>query len=92
MDEAQRLADRVAVIAPGGIVAEGTPRHDRRPGHRGRPHPLHLPPGVTVGELPVAGRATVEGRVVDRHRRRRSRALHALTGWALERGVAARRA
>ena len=41
MDEAQYLADRVAVIAAGRIVAEGTP-DARRPGHgQGR---ISLPP------------------------------------------------
>jgi ABC-2 type transport system ATP-binding protein len=88
MDEAQRLADRVAIIAAGRIVAEGRPDElgdrERRPasitfrvaGNGGAPE---LPPGLEAsaganGELEITTSQPVE-------------ALHALTGWALERSL-----
>ena len=40
MDEAQYLANRVAVIARGEVVAEGPPSHDRRTGHDADGHPV----------------------------------------------------
>ena len=54
MDEAQRLADRVAIVAGGQIVAEG------RPGEIGRAEPVttitfRLPAGIAVAELPTRG-------------------------------------
>ena len=67
MDEAQVLADRVAIIAGGRIVAEG------RPGQLGgRATPtteirFRLPNGVGVGELPLDG-AKVEVSAGVRHR------------------------
>ena len=45
MDEAEELADRIAVIAGGRIVAEGTPGHARRPQPHGVDDPLHAPGG-----------------------------------------------
>ena len=86
MDEAQALADRVAVIAAGEIVAEGTPD---TLGGRDRAMSdisfLHTP-GTAVSQLPheVASVAQVrDGRVhiaaVDP-----ARPLYALTRWALE--------
>ena len=93
MDEAQFLADRVAIIRAGRIVAEGMPdelggRADAETTIRfaapaGR-RPGRRPGGA--GRLSVAaangGAATIEiatGEPVA--------ALNALTGWALERGV-----
>jgi ABC-2 type transport system ATP-binding protein len=86
MDEAQALAGRVAVIARGEIVAEGPPstlgdRHLADTAIRFR-----LPPGAelptSIGHLTRAGDGGVEMLVPDP-----VRALHELTGWALERGV-----
>jgi ABC-2 type transport system ATP-binding protein len=83
MDEAQELADRVAIIRRGEIVAEGAP--DELGGRDLRCEiRFRLPDGVGPGELPVDahiedGRATV---VTERP----LRPLNALTGWALERG------
>jgi ABC-2 type transport system ATP-binding protein len=85
MDEAQYLADRVAVIARGRIVAEGTPatlggRHAARARVRFR-LPAGSPlPAESTG--PPAADRTVE-LVPDNL----TRALHRLTGWALEAGV-----
>jgi ABC-2 type transport system ATP-binding protein len=85
MDEAQVLADRVAVIASGRIVAEGTPATIG-----GRDSALTrirfaLPAGVTAAELPVPGAVTDDGVTVEVAEP--TAALHQLTGWALERGT-----
>ena len=52
MEEAQRLADRVAIIAAGRIVAEGRPTSSA--GARRAPAEIRfrLPVGVAAGELP----------------------------------------
>lgn len=84
LDEAQRLADRVAVISSGRIVAEGDPatlggRDVARAQIRFR-----LPDGTTPPNM-----AGIEGsggsyRLASDHP---VPDLHALTGWALETGV-----
>jgi len=86
MDEAQHLADRVAVIARGHIVAEGTP--DTIGGRADAAVRIRfvLPPGVGPEQLPVpaaTGNGRVEVRTDDE-----VRVLHELTGWALAHGVA----
>jgi len=89
MDEAQTLADHVAVIVAGEIVAEGTPAT-----LGGRDRELSdisftLPAGAAVaslpGELASLARLREDGRV---HMSigDPAGALHALSGWALERG------
>ncbi|MGH3622168.1 MAG: ABC transporter ATP-binding protein [Sciscionella sp.] len=86
MDEAQALADRVAVIAEGQIVAEGTPaaiggRDTARVRIR-----FAIPDGCTVADLPVAATTDGDGLVtveVDEP----TQTLHQLTGWALGRGA-----
>ena len=84
MDEAQFLADRVAVIAAGRIVAEGTPatlggRQLARarirycpPAGVTPPHGLFAPPGPD-GYTEIAPDDLVQ-------------ALHQLTGWAIDHG------
>jgi ABC-2 type transport system ATP-binding protein len=88
MDEAQRLADRVAIIAGGRIVAEGPPDElgdrERRPAQVS----FELPPRVEPGELPAqADGVRAVGRVVTLTTDDPVGLLHALTGWALDRGV-----
>ncbi|MEN8239283.1 MAG: ABC transporter ATP-binding protein, partial [Actinomycetota bacterium] len=85
MDEAQFLADRVAVIANGEIVAEGTPDSL---GNRQRAQSIIAFTMSTPleGSLPVDGavfgpNGTVELRSVDP-----TSDLHAITGWALDNG------
>jgi ABC-2 type transport system ATP-binding protein len=89
MDEAETLADRVAVIAAGRLVASGTPEtlaeRDGAPSEIG----FTLPDGVAVGDLPGGLAANVEvsdGSAARLRVRQPVTALHALTGWALERG------
>jgi ABC-2 type transport system ATP-binding protein len=57
MDEAEQLADRIAVIANGTIVAEGTPRTLGGRDHLAATISFTLPPGA---ELPPALRLLVE--------------------------------
>jgi len=88
MDEAQVLADRVAVISGGLIVAEGAP--DRLAGRDGATEIRFALPGVaTATDLPDLGAAAVS--VDDRGLLVRAddptTALHTLTGWALQRGI-----
>lgn len=89
MDEAQRLADRVAVIARGAIVAQGTPDDL---GGRANGDPMvrfRLPKGVPHDQLPADVTAAAEARNGEFVLRGGDvvRLLNSLTGWALERGV-----
>jgi ABC-2 type transport system ATP-binding protein len=88
MDEAQELADRVAVISAGRIVAEGPPSSlaGREASHtvvrfklpeRAPALPRSLKNAVTPGDGRIQIEATDPVKV-----------LHQLTGWALEKGVA----
>jgi ABC-2 type transport system ATP-binding protein len=87
MDEAQHLADRVAVMSAGRIIAEGRP--DELGGRDERPAEIRfaLPDGVGLAELPAfpGGRPALEGQRVLVETTEVLRAVHALTGWALER-------
>jgi ABC-2 type transport system ATP-binding protein len=82
MDEAQFLADRVAVIAAGRIVAEGTPatlgdREAARARIRYRPPAGATPPDGLCAALGPDGYTEVTPDDLEQ-------ALHQLTGWALE--------
>ena len=82
MDEAQFLADRVAVIAAGRIVAEGTPSTlgDRQLAMakiRYRPPAGMIPPDGLCAETGPDGYTEITPRDV-------VQALHQLTGWALD--------
>jgi ABC-2 type transport system ATP-binding protein len=85
MDEAQALADRVAVITGGRIVAEGPPStiggRDRT---RARIR-FTLPDGYTAADLPLA--ATADHDLVTVETAEPTETLHQLTGWALRRGT-----
>jgi ABC-2 type transport system ATP-binding protein len=88
MDEAQSLADRVAIIAAGRIVAAGTPDSLGGRDEGEAVISFRLAAGTAVAELPAGlpGRvATLEGRV-ELVTTEPTRALHLLTGWALARG------
>jgi ABC-2 type transport system ATP-binding protein len=84
MDEAQYLAQRVAVIAKGEIVADGSPGSLAGRDRMRTTIRFRLPEGAELP--PVGGERTADGSVelttddpID--------ALHRLTGWALERRV-----
>ena len=88
MDEAQALADRVAVIASGRIIAAGTP--DDLGGRRDAECVISF-------ELPGGDSATVQAAVAGEWSRTNgrlslrtgdpTRSLHELTGWALANGI-----
>jgi ABC-2 type transport system ATP-binding protein len=89
MEEAQRLADRVAIIVSGEIAAEGAPGElSRREGEVSRIS-FRLPDGVRPGELPPGLVAQPDGRPGEVQLRVDDpvRALNELTAWALERRI-----
>ncbi|MEA2972287.1 MAG: type transport system ATP-binding protein [Actinomycetota bacterium] len=89
MDEAQVLADRVAVIVGGVIVAEGPP-DNLAGGERATEIHFTLPPGTGADALPeLTPPATVrvEGGAVLVTVPDPTQALNTLTGWALGRGL-----
>ena len=85
MDEAQYLADHVAVLAGGRIVAEGDPKTIG--GRDTGPAVIRftLPDGVRITALPVRAKQDGELGVIETSELVRT--LHVLTGWALEHGV-----
>jgi ABC-2 type transport system ATP-binding protein len=89
MDEAQRLADRVAIIAHGEVVARGTPADLGDRESRPATVSFRLPEGVGVAELPgEAGRAVVNGGgAVSLSTTTPVATLNELTGWAMARGI-----
>ena len=88
MDEAQNLADRVAIIVAGRIVAAGTPDSLGGRDEGEAVISFRLPAGMTLTDLPadLPGRpAPREDRVVLRTTEPTG-ALNVLTSWALARG------
>lgn len=85
LEEAQELADRLAIMRQGHIVVSGTPAEVRaEQPSRVR---FRLPEGVTVDELPLPGPATVTGRRVEVRTQRLQGTLLRLLRWAEERGL-----
>lgn len=87
MDEAQHLADRIAVISRGEIVAAGTPetlggRDDSATTIRFLP-----PEGVDVTTIPVADLNQAGDGLVEIATITPTATLHELTSWAMGRGV-----
>jgi ABC-2 type transport system ATP-binding protein len=84
LEEAEHLADRVGVLSAGRLVAEGTP--EELIGRTGTTViRFELPDGAASDELPVPVRA--DGRAIELTTTDPTGDLHALTGWALDRGV-----
>jgi ABC-2 type transport system ATP-binding protein len=86
MDEVEALADHVAVLFDGQIVASGTPtsiggRDTGRVTIR-----FGLPDGTSVSDLPV-GVSSVDDGIVAIDTEEELKVLHALTGWAIERDL-----
>ena len=90
MEEAERLADRIAVIADGRIVAQGTPE---TLGGRDRLQALIrfvAPAGTSADQLPPQLRelvAQADGGAIVLHSATPLQDVRALADWALERGV-----
>ncbi|MDQ2939802.1 MAG: ABC transporter ATP-binding protein [Actinomycetota bacterium] len=89
MDEAQRLADRVAIIARGEIVASGTPQDLGDRESEPTTISFRLADGLDVGDLPERlGELSASGNgAVSLRTATPVQVLNRLTGWALERGV-----
>jgi ABC-2 type transport system ATP-binding protein len=86
MDEAQYLADEIAIISHGKIVAAGTPTDlVNRSADQARIR-FSLPTGVTIGDLPVAASGADNG-AVELMAESPTRLLHELTTWALDRDL-----
>ena len=87
MDEAQALADEVAIISKGRIVAQGPPASLGGRDTAATRLRFRLP--ADVGDLPESLRAaaTVADGGVELTTDDPTGTLHVLTGWALERGV-----
>ncbi len=84
MDEAQNLADRLAVIDRGKIVAEGTP--DTIGGRRSAGTTIRFDArGLPVDAIPLNHVAVAEG-IVEVLTENPTRDLHALTAWAVSGG------
>src|SRR6266566_6175541 len=90
MDEAEALADRIAVLSAGRIVAEGTPGTIGDRDRAASEISFTLPAGVTVEQLPLASaeirrHGEGDGGVLVASPQL-MRTLNALSGWALESG------
>ena len=88
MDEAQFLADRVAVMRAGEIIAIGRP--DELGGRDLRPAEIRftLPDGISVGDLPeLPGEGTIKGDAVLVLTREPVLSAQRITSWALDWGV-----
>jgi ABC-2 type transport system ATP-binding protein len=85
LDEAQRLADRVAIIARGEVVARGTPEDLGDRESRPATISFRLPAGVAAREIP--GGAAVANGAVSLSTTSPVATLNELTGWAIERGL-----
>jgi ABC-2 type transport system ATP-binding protein len=95
MDEAQALADRVAVIAQGQIVASGTPDSIGGRGTGATTVRFLLPAGVAgLADLPLPATGveaslsdSPDGRIVEIVTSAATDPLYRLTAWAVERGL-----
>src|SRR5580658_4068431 len=85
MDEAQYLADRVAVIAGGRIVASGTPESLGGRDSAKATVRFHLPGGTAPP--PALGAEACEDGGFEVAPESVTRTLHELTGWAIEQGL-----
>jgi ABC-2 type transport system ATP-binding protein len=87
LDEAEHLADRVGVLSRGVLVAEGTPAE--LTAHEGDTRVSFSVAGVDLSEIAslLPGGATCNGQRVEFTSADPTRDVHAVTGWAIERGV-----
>ncbi len=85
MDEAENLADRIAVIAGGRIVAEGTPQTLGGRERMASRISFTLPDGIGLDDLPLRA-STQNGRVAIESERPLAD-LKELADWALARGL-----
>jgi ABC-2 type transport system ATP-binding protein len=87
MDEAEHLADRVAVIVHGKLIATGTPA-ELRAGQRGSVVSFRLPEGLEAPLLPeLDGALERDGLDWQFETEHPTHALSRLTSWADEQGI-----
>jgi ABC-2 type transport system ATP-binding protein len=89
MEEAQRLADRVVVIASGRVIAEGTPDKLGRGSAEAAVVTFRVPAGVTADELPLPAGVDPElsGAALTFRTPAPTADLAPLLSWAAVRGV-----
>jgi len=90
MEEAERLADRIAVIAAGEIIAQGTPQTLGGRQLAAAQITFALPDGTVVADLPAALAQRAAPQPGDRILLPSDSVtadLHELSGWALARGI-----
>jgi ABC-2 type transport system ATP-binding protein len=89
MDEAQALADRVAIISKGLVVAEGTPAELGGRELKATRVRFGLPAGLGLADLPpaLAGAQHVESGLIELTTDAPVQTLRALTTWADERDL-----
>lgn len=85
MEEAEALADQVAIIAGGRIVAHGPPASLGGRDRGAATIRFRLPAGITPEDLPVA--VSADGESVELRTDRELETLYELTRWALEHEV-----
>jgi ABC-2 type transport system ATP-binding protein len=88
MDEAQNLADNVAILAGGEVVASGPPSSLMAGDQPVALVRFRLPADADRVPDLIAREATVAGGVLEIRTEDPTRVLHDLTGWALDRGLA----
>jgi ABC-type multidrug transport system ATPase subunit len=85
LEEAQELADRVAVLRSGRLVALGTPDELRAGGPLAATISFRMPPGFTAADLPdLAGQPYIDGQLVRILTHTTVADAWRLTGWANE--------
>jgi ABC-2 type transport system ATP-binding protein len=89
MEEAQELADRVAIIAGGEIVSQGTPDELAGREEAGVEISFRIPAGLSLADLPtlVGSEPKLEDGRVSLRTAAAVESLHALTGWAVTKQV-----
>jgi ABC-2 type transport system ATP-binding protein len=87
MDEAQALADRVAIITAGAIVAEGPPAELIAAREDVTFVRFRLPAGAPKLPRTLASKAAVSATGYEIRTADATKTLHALTTWALEKSV-----
>ena len=89
MDEAQTLADRVAIISAGRIVATGSPEELGGEGEARTEISFRLPEGMVGPDLPYGIRtaARIDAELVSLTAQDPVPVLRELTNWAADRGV-----
>ena len=90
LDEAQELADRVAIIKAGVIVAEGSPQ-SLAAGSAVSEITFVAPAGVDLRELPGAPALELAGGLATLRTELPTRVLAELCGWAASRGIELKR-